>query len=114
MTTLLSKSVKFTICLTQIVDKLDIVSALVETLRIKPMRFRVLTSPYDLNQIANSVTSFNNKPKYNYDIVLAPDSGNDIVPPLESIKTFAENTTFLSKFNKLIPSFDIYTKIIYF
>ena len=78
------------------------------------MRFRVLTSPYDLNQIANSVTSSNNKPKYNYDIVLAPDSGNDIVPPLESIKAFAENTTFLAKFNKLIPSFDIYNKIIYF
>jgi hypothetical protein len=114
MTGLLSKSVKFTICLTQIVDKLDIVSALVETLRIKPMRFRVLTSPFDLNQIANSVTSFKNKPKYNFDIVLAPDAGNDIVPPLESIKIFAENTTYLSKFNKLIPSFDIYTKITYF
>lgn len=78
------------------------------------MRFRVLTSPYDLNQIANSVTSSNNKPKYYYDIVLAPDSGNDIVPPLTSIKTFAENSTYLSNFKKIIPSFDVSTKITYF
>lgn len=93
---------------------MDIVSALVETLRIMPMRFRVLTSPFDLNLIANSVTSFNNKPKYNYNIVLAPDSGNDIVTPLTSIKTFAENSTYQNNFKKIIPSFDISTEIIFF
>jgi hypothetical protein len=46
--------------------------------------------------------------------VLAPDSGNDIVTPLTSIKTFAENSTYQNNFKKIIPSFDISTEIIFF
>lgn len=63
---------------TNIVQTLTIVKSLERILRISPLRIKVLTSIYELQQIQASISSKNNAPNYVYEIVIAPDALNDL------------------------------------
>jgi hypothetical protein len=81
--------------LTDIVQPLNIVQALVRIMRISPLRVKVLTSIHDLLAIKNSVNIYKNTPKYNYEVVIAPDAQNDLISPLNLVKNFVSNSSNL-------------------
>jgi hypothetical protein len=99
---------------TTVVTNLLLVNSLVQSLRVNPGRIKVLTSIATLQQQANVSNSTNNKPKFAYDIVLAPDESNDIISPITTIRAFAKSNSALVSFQSSIPSFDISTSITYF
>ena len=65
-TTDISKGVLMKLSFSSIVQSLTIVQTLERILRISPLRIKVLTSNYDLQQMAASVTSKNNALQYIY------------------------------------------------
>jgi hypothetical protein len=113
-TTDISKGVQFRMYCTTVVTNLLLVNSLVQSLRVNPGRIKVLTSIATLQQQANVSNSTNNKPKFAYDIVLAPDESNDIISPITTIRAFAKSNSALVSFQSSIPSFDISTSITYF
>jgi hypothetical protein len=77
-------------CFTTMLDNLFLVTSLVKSLRVSIGRVKVLTNPATLLKLQQQAAlNTNNKPVYTYDIVLAPDTTNDIVSPLTTIKNFA-------------------------
>lgn len=97
-----------------VVDNLVLVTALVQSLRVSPGRIKILTSLYTLNQQAQAVNSYSNKPTFVYDIVLAPDQSNDIISPYTTISAFASSNSSLLSFQTSVPSFIITTPITYY
>jgi hypothetical protein len=82
--------------------------------RVNPGRIKILTSTATLQKQADLSQTSNNKPKFAYDIVLAPDEANDIISPLTTIQNFAKSSSALASFQSSMPSFDISTAITYF
>jgi hypothetical protein len=84
-TTGISRGVQFRMQFTSIITNLVLVDNLVRSLRVNPGRIKVLTSTVTLQRQADISLSSNNKPKFTYDIVLAPDGSNDIISPMTTI-----------------------------
>jgi hypothetical protein len=83
-------------------------------MRITPTRVKILTSIYKLQQKQAAITSSDNKILYGYDIVIAPDSTNDIVAPLDIVANFANTPSTLDTFSTYLSSFDHTRTIKYF
>lgn len=110
----ISKGVQFRMYFTSVITNLVLVDSLVQALRVNPGRIKILTSIVTLQKQANISQSSNNKPTFAYDIVLAPDESNDIIPPITTITNFANSSSALASFQSSVPSFDISTPITYF
>jgi hypothetical protein len=102
------------ITFTSVIQNYDLVEALVQVLRISPLRIKILTSIYDLQTISAATTINDNSPKFPYDVVIAPDATNDIISPLSIVSNFANSTALQSTFKSSIPTFDNNTPITYF
>lgn len=114
-TTGISRGVQLRLYFTTVVVNLQLVNYLVQVLRVSPLRIKILTSIYSLQkQQAATSASRDNKPRYAYDIVIAPDPGNDIVPPLAIVESFVKSPEALATFKGYLPSFDYSTNITYF
>lgn len=113
-TSAISKGVQMRLYFKEIVSNLNLVNALVQALRITPLRVKILTSNYVLQQLASNATSSDNKLIYPYDIVIAPDASNDIISPLTLVKNFVTNNSSLSAFSTALPAFDSSKNITYF
>lgn len=113
-TTGISKGVQFRMYFTSVITNLVLVDNLVRSLRVNPGRIKILTSIVTLQKQANISQSSNNKPKFAYDIVLAPDGSNDIISPMTTISNFAKSTSALASFQSGVPSFDVSTPIVFF
>lgn len=113
-TNTISKGVQFRMYFTSIITNLVLVNNLVQSLRVNPVRIKILTSIVSLQRQANYSQDSNNKPKFAYDIVLAPDQSNDIISPITIIRNFATSSSALSSFQAGLASFDISTPITYF
>jgi len=61
-TTAISKGVQMTLSFTTVVNNLDLVNALVQVLRISPLRIKILTSTYSLQTQQAATTINDNKP----------------------------------------------------
>ena len=111
----ISRGVQFRMSFTTVVTNLQLVNALVQSLRVSPGRIKILTNIVTLQKQANlSQQVSNNRPRFAYDIVLAPDEANDIISPWTTIQNFARNSTALANFQRSIASFDISTPITFF
>jgi hypothetical protein len=110
----ISNGVQFRMYFTSVITNLVLVNNLVQSLRVSPGRIKILTSTVTLQKLANISQSSNNKPKFAYDIVLAPDDSNDIISPITTIQNFVTSSSALSSFQTGISSFDISTPITYF
>jgi hypothetical protein len=113
-TTTISKGVQMTLQFTTVVANLDLVNALVQVLRISPLRIKILTSTFSLQTKQAATTVNDNKPSYAYNIVIAPDASNDIISPLTTVATFANSSSALSALQSSLPSFDYTNRIIYY
>lgn len=103
-----------TLPFTSIVTTLNLVNALVQVLRITPTRIKVLTSEFKLTQQQASVSSNDNQITYNYDVVISPDSSNDIVSPITIIKNFVTSSSTLLTFQSYLSTFVLSRSIKYF
>ena len=74
-----------------IVDNLAIVKALERIIRISPLRIKVLTSKFELEQIRNNMNQYKNLPKYVYEVVISPDPTNDTMTPMDIVENFLES-----------------------
>lgn len=61
-TTAISKGVQMTLSFTKVIDNLDLVNALVQVLRISPLRIKILTSTHTLQTQQGLTTINDNKP----------------------------------------------------
>ncbi len=68
-----------------IVSNLQIFKALEKIMRISPFRIKVLTSTYELQLIKDATNQYKNKPKYIYEVVIAPNPHNDQVSPMSIV-----------------------------
>jgi hypothetical protein len=111
---MLSNGAQMTLPFTSIVTTLNLVNALVQVLRITPTRIKVLTSEFKLTQQQASVSSNDNQITYNYDVVISPDSSNDIVSPITIIKNFVTSSSTLLTFQSYLSTFVLSRSIKYF
>jgi len=81
-TTAISNGVQMKLYFTSVITNLELVNSLVQILRVSPLRIKILTSIYTLQQQQHATSNKDNKPRYAYDIVVAPDPSNDIIAPI--------------------------------
>lgn len=97
-----------------IVTNLDIVKSLERIMRISPLRIKVLTSIYELQEIRNSVNQYKNEPKYVYEVVVAPDPTNDTTTPMGIVEDFLTNPTSKGLFKDYLPDWDADAHVQYY
>ena len=110
----ISRGVLMKLTFSNIVQNLDIVKSLERIMRISPLRIKVLTSPYEFQQIRNNINQYKNNPKYVYEIVIAPDATNDTTTPIDIVKNFISNSTTLNLFSTYMTDWDKSAQIPYY
>lgn len=99
---------------TDIVQTLDIVLALKRTMRISPLRIKVLTSLHDLYAIQSVNNIYKNTPKYPYQVVIAPDAQNDIMSPINFVQSFFNSSGNIQLLKTELPDWDTSTAVTYY
>jgi hypothetical protein len=73
-----------------------------------------LTSIYNLQKQQTQSSTNDNILSFKYDIVILPDTSNDITSPLSIVQNFATNLNTLNTFQSYLPSFETSKTITYF
>jgi hypothetical protein len=99
---------------TSIVSSLTIVKSLERIMRISPLRIKVLTSTFELQQMQNAIDATDNVPQYLYEVVIAPDANNDVKTPMTIVEDFINNSTNRASLKSQIPTWNSASSIPYY
>ena len=110
----ISRGVQMRLYFSSVITNLQLVDALRQVMRVEPIRIKILTSLFDLQQQQAAITANDNNPKYSYDVVIAPDATNDVVSPLSIVETFVNSAEEKTTFTNYLPTFAATITIKYF